>query len=295
MTTVHIPVLLKEVIEGLRLRKGDIVVDGTLNAGGHSKKILEAIEKEGTLVGIDADPEAIKRAEERLGHFQTRVYYVNDNFRNLGSILDSLKIDKVNAVLLDLGMSSDQLESGRGFSFQKDEPLIMTFGDSSRFSAKEIVNNWSEESIADVIWGYGGERYARRIAHELVSARENREVKTSGELVEIVRRALPKRALNKKIHFATKTFQALRITANDELGALRDVLPQIVQRLMAGGRVAAITFHSLEDRIVKQFFKEEVRAGRMILVNRKPIYPSPEEVKENARSRSAKLRIAEKI
>ncbi len=306
MTTVHKPVLLQKVLEGLNLKRGMTVVDGTVNAAGHARPIAERIGAKGTLIGIDADREAIKRAQAALADVKCRVELFHGNFRRLSQYLERAKVaearlpttkrsagGQVDAFLFDLGLSSDQLEtSRRGFSFQNDEPLSMAFGADSLLTAEEIVNTWDEENIADVIWGYGGEQFARRIARAIVGARLHKHIARTGELVQIITEAVPRIALRKKIHPATKTFQALRIAVNDELGALREVLPQAWDALRPGGRIAIISFHSLEDRIVKSFFKDKEDA---IKVTKKPIVPTEEEVQENPRSRSAKVRIIEKV
>lgn len=312
LPTVHTPVLLHEVVEGLALRKGMTVVDCTVNAAGHTVAIAEELGLTGTIVGIDADPQAISRARERVGPLPCKVHLSNGNFRDLASILDSLGIKTVNAVLFDLGLSSDQLESsGRGFSFQGDEPLSMNFSggfdDSKRegglsdvhssadspqtLTARDIVNEWSEESLADVIWGYGGERYARRIAKAIVEARALSIIERTSTLVTIVESAVPASYRRARLHPATKTFQALRVAVNDELGALRTALPQAWEMLEPGGRLAVVSFHELEDRIVKFFFKDKKLTGEGAPLTKKPIVPGSREVAENPRARSAKLRI----
>ncbi len=294
--TVHTPVLLQEVIEGLQLKEGDTVVDATINAAGHAAEMAKAIGPRGVLIGIDADPGAIRRARERLGQLPLDLHLYQGNYRKLGEYLENAKAGPVDAFLFDLGLSSDQLEtSGRGFSFQKDEPLTMTFSEDGTLTAEEIVNKWEEQSIADIIWGYGGERYAKRIARVICDMRVSTPLTRTGDIVTAVSKAIPRRSRHGKIHFATKTFQALRIAANDELGALREVLPVAWSALARGGRIAIITFHSLEDRIVKQFFIEKRSLGEAELITKKPITASEEEIHENPRVRSAKLRIAQKI
>lgn len=294
----HIPVLLKEVIEGLELKPGMTVLDGTLGGGGHAKKICEAIGQTGLLIGTDADKAAVERVEKILGTNECRHQLFVANFKDLSSVLRNVEISGLDAAMFDLGLSSFQLEdSGRGFSFQKDEPLLMTFEDvpgENKLTAREIVNNWDEENIADIIYGYGGERYSRRIAGAIVAARIKKPIETTGELVKIIESAVPAQYRKRKIHFATKTFQALRITVNDELGSLRKGLQEVFARLNQGGRMAVISFHELEDRIVKNFFREMKNAGEANVLTKKPLVSGEEELSENPRARSAKLRIVEK-
>ncbi len=224
--------------------------------------------------------------------------FYQENFRNIDKVLDEAGVSQVDGILFDLGLSSNQIEeSGRGFSFKTEEPLLMTMKknpQSSDITAHEIVNSWSEESLADIIYGYGEDRFARRIAKAIVMARAVRPIDTAGELAEIVASAVPRFGF-KKINPATKTFQAIRIAVNDELGALKTALPKAFDRLSRGGRMSVISFHSLEDRIVKRYFKEKGDLGQAKIITKKPITPSPEEIAENPRSRSAKLRILEKI
>ncbi|MEY2664495.1 MAG: S-adenosyl-methyltransferase MraW [Candidatus Parcubacteria bacterium] len=318
MTTrfLHKTVLLHESINGLNIQPGDIYLDGTLGSGGHA---LQAVKTAGkvTVIGLDQDQDALARAGERLGlpkeattlthataHGDVTIILRQANYRDLDTVLGSLKIAQVNRIMLDLGLSSDQFEtSNRGFSFKDNEPLLMTFnknphGTLGMLTAKEIVNEWAEETLADVIYGYGEERYARRIAKAIVEARAIHPIRSTQELVEIVKKATPFTYHHGKIHPATRTFQALRIAVNDELNALKDGLKKGFEHLAPGGRMAIISFHSLEDRIVKHFYKEveflgEIRQARII--TKKPITPGAEELKENPRSRSAKLRIIEKI
>lgn len=285
MNLIHTTVLLHESIDGLNLHKGSIYLDGTLGSGGHAEY---ALEKGAKVIGMDRDLEAIERSKKRLGK---DAIFINESYRNLDTVLDSLKIPKIDAFMLDLGLSSDQFEtSGRGFTFQKDEPLLMTFKKDlteNDLTAHEIVNTWDEENIADIIYGYGDERYSRRIARAIV---ESRPIETTFELVQIIKTATPNSYHHGRIHPATKTFQALRITVNDEINTLKDGLKKGFERLNAGGRMAVISFHSIEDRVTKRFFKE---VGGNILT-KKPIVPSDEEKIRNPRSRSAKLRIIEK-
>ncbi len=296
----HIPVLLKEIIENLDIKESDVVLDGTINGGGHSEAFCEKLGKDGILVGIDQDTEALTRASERLSGYKCVISLRQENFRNLDKVLDELEIEKIDKALFDLGMSSDQLESsGRGFSFMKDEPLLMTFNPNPKeadITAKEIINNWNEENIADVIYGYGDERFARRIAKGIVEARKENEIKTTTDLVEIVKKSVPvPYRIGRRTHFATKTFQALRTVTNDEIRSAREGVEKALNRLNKGGRVAVITFHSIEDRMVKLFFREKKVEGVCKILTKKPIVPGDEEVKQNPRARSAKLRIVEKL
>jgi 16S rRNA (cytosine1402-N4)-methyltransferase len=298
---MHTPVLLKEVIENLKPKKGEIILDATFGNGGHSKEILKIIGDSGKIIGLDQDKEILKktRLREATARQAKNLILVNENFRNLDTVLDSLKIEKVNGVLLDIGINSDQLEkSGRGFSFQKDEPLLMNMGDPSMGSgqaAQEIVNQWPEKLIADLLYKYGEEKFSRSIARKIVAYREKKKIDTTFELVDIIRSSVPAGYRNGRINCATKTFQALRIAVNDELNALEEGLAKAWERLDKDGRLAVISFHSLEDRIVKNFFKDKKQKEEGILINKKPIIASDEEKNLNPRSRSAKLRIIEKI
>ncbi|MCK9344553.1 MAG: 16S rRNA (cytosine(1402)-N(4))-methyltransferase RsmH [Candidatus Pacebacteria bacterium] len=288
----HISVLLHEATDGLALNEGATVFEGTVGLGGHSRILCEKIGKTGFFVGTDADQDSLTIAEERLKDLPCKKLFVCDNFRNIDTVLAGANVESVDAILLDIGLSNRQLEvAPRGFSFMRDEPLLMTFRSSGEgLTAREIVNEWAEESIADIIYGYGEERYSRRIAKAIVEAREIEPIETSGQLAEIVKQCVPKFGFS-KIHPATKTFQALRIAVNDELGALREGLAKGFAHLAPGGRMAVISFHSLEDRIVKEFFRQKAQEGEGTLVTKKPIVPSDSEVKENPKSRSSKLRI----
>lgn len=292
----HIPVLLEETISVLALRPDSVVVDATLGGGGHSRRILEELDDRGVYIGIDADPAAIEAADE-LHRYKATVHLINDNFSNLAKILGDLEVTPT-AILADLGWRSDQFESSnKGFSFQKDEPLVMTFGDPEKhvFTASDVVNDWSEESLADIIYGFGEERASRRIARAIVAARENGEIKTSLQLAGIIESAIPRFRGKSKIHPATKTFQAIRIAVNAELQVLQDLLSQGFDLLAPSGRMAIISFHSLEDRIVKQFFNEKIQAEQALKLIKKPIVATEEERVTNPRSRSAKLRVIEKL
>ncbi|MEK7609517.1 MAG: 16S rRNA (cytosine(1402)-N(4))-methyltransferase RsmH [Patescibacteria group bacterium] len=312
MESVHQAVLLQEVIEGFALVKektliGDsqkfsrsilpIYFDGTLGGAGHALAIAKILEGKLTLIGLDRDPQTIERAKNTLNGKAERIILENEDYRNLDLVLSKYEISGVDMILLDLGISSDELEnSGRGFSFQKDEPLLMTMGDpkSYPFTARDIVNGWAEEDIANVIFGYGEERFARRIARAIINYRDKKKIESSNELAEIVKSAIPSFYGRGKIHPATKTFQAIRITVNDELNALKQGLTKGYEKLNSGGRMVIISFHSLEDRIVKDFYKKQAFLGAKI-ITKKPIVAGDQERAENPRSRSAKLRIIEKI
>lgn len=296
---MHVPVLLQETIEGLRLVKGGTYVDCTVNRAGHSYEIAKAIGKSGTLVCIDLDEDALAEAKAKLAKLKTapKIHFVHSNFRRLASILKELRIEKVDGVLADLGLSSQELDvSGRGFSFRFDEPLQMTFdahpGEDAT-TAFDVVNCWSESTIADILYGFADERYARRIARRIVEAREVGEIRTTHQLVDIIASAVPALYRHRKIHFATKTFQALRMAVNDELGSVEEMVRTLPDVLAHKGRACIITFHSTEDRIVKQTFRS--LEATLAPVTKKPIVPQPEELEANPRSRSAQLRIVEKI
>ncbi len=296
MASKHTTVLLNEAIEGLNLKSKSIVVDATFGGGGHSLEICKRFPAV-KIIAIDQDQGAF----ERPGHkFQgCDLKFANENFRYLDKALAREKVKEIDAIIFDLGLSSDQLESsGRGFSFMRDEPLLMTMkANPSRdeVTAYDVVNTWSEESLADIIYGYGEERYARRIARGIVEARKQKAIATTFELRDVIRGSVPKGYSKGRIHFATKTFQAIRIAVNDELGALREGLTKGFQYLGPRGRMAVISFHSLEDRTVKKFYKEKAEQGEGLIINKKVITASEGEIKSNNRSRSAKLRVIEKI
>ncbi len=300
-TSVHTTVLLHESIDGLDIHPGDIYLDGTLGAAGHAKEALKKAEGRLTVIGLDKDKDALLRSQEVLEKSSTpstRILLKEASYADLDTVLEDLGIEKVNRIMLDLGLSSDQFEiSKRGFTFQKDEPLLMTFAYNPKegdLTAAYIVNNWAEESIADIIFGYGEERYARRIARGIVNYRTKKKIETTYELVEIIKGSVPLMYRHGRLHPATRTFQALRITVNDELGSLKAGLAKGFDRLAKGGRMAVISFHSLEDRIVKHFNKAKAEEGSALIITKRPIEASEEETAINPRSRSAKLRILEK-
>lgn len=307
-STLHKSVLLKESLDALDLHTGGVFVDATLGGGGHSAEVIARFGKEMKIVAIDLDQAAIDAAMKRLE--SGNVQYYCGSFRNIDLALAG---QKANGELFDLGWNADQFEAAeRGFSFQKDGPLKMMFSQTEtpgpkigvgasavanalpRFTARDIVNSWEEQNIADVIYAYGEERYSRRIARAICEARTQKPIETTFELVNIIGRAVPFFYKKGKTHFATRTFQALRIAVNDELSALKEGLWKGFDSLAPGGRMAVISFHSLEDRIVKRYFKEKADQGEGELVTKKPIVPSDEEIQENRRSRSAKLRVLQK-
>jgi 16S rRNA (cytosine1402-N4)-methyltransferase len=293
----HITVLKEEAVAGLALTPHSTVVDATLGAGGHAARILEALGTSGTFIGLDADQTAID-ALAHLHDVKATVHLVVQNFSKLEDVLTELQVGAVDAVLADLGWRTDQFEDGnKGFSFGATEPLYMTYGDPSHydFTAADIVNSWDEENIATIIYGYGEERYSRHIAAKIVEVRKKTRITTALQLAEIIASAVPPGYRNGRINPATKTFQALRIAVNDELGVLETFLAVAWNRLSVNGRLAIITFHSLEDRIVKHTFKEFAGNDQGILLTKKPIVPTREELQRNPRARSAKLRIIQKL
>lgn len=296
---IHKSVLLQQSIDGLYLKKGDVFLDATLGGGGHSQAVCDALQGDATLIGIDADPKAIERSSARLEKTNCKTFFKLSNFRHLDAVLDSLGFAQVDKILFDLGLSSQEIqESGRGFTFQKNEPLLMTFSaepSPEDLTAREIVNNWDQENIETIIKSYGEERYAKRIARMIVEERTKKPIETTFDLVEIIKMATPIAYHHGKIHPATRTFQALRMTVNDEVRALTDGLEKAFKYLKSGGRIAVISFHSIEDRVVKHYFKKLVDEGVAERVTKKPITPTKEEIAENPRSRSAKLRIISKI
>ncbi len=300
---MHEPVLLQETIDGLDIQPKDVVIDGTLGRAGHSLEILRRAATVGAkdifIIGIDRDEDAIVESKEKLSEAATaaaaRTELFKGNFRDMDLFALAAGAKKIDKILLDLGLSSPQLDSSRrGFSFKNDEPLGMTMekkpGKDS-FTAKDIVNGWAEEDIANVIYAYGDERYARRIAKAIVAARVTAPIETTRDLVAIVESAVPSIYKRGKIHPATRTFQALRIAVNDELGSLKAGLQKALGILSPGGRIAVIAFHSLEDRIAKNAMKEWRKEGKGQSFTKKPIVPSDAEMARNPRSRSAKLRI----
>ena len=292
---MHIPVLEKETLEALDPQPNENFIDATIGQAGHSLKILEKSGPNGKLLGIDQTPEQIEIAREKIKDFENRIILECGNFSNLKEIAEKNNFGPVNGILFDLGFSSWHVdESGKGFSFQKDEPLLMNYGQEG-LTAEQIVNQWSEEDLEMILSQYGQERFSRQIAHQIVEIRRIKAITSTFQLIEAIKKAMPRRYQNGKIHFATRTFQGLRIAANQELENLKKALPQAIEMLAPGGRLAVISFHSLEDRIVKVFLKEEALKNKIKILTKKPIGPGLIETRENPRSRSAKLRAARKI
>ncbi len=296
---MHKSVLLKELINNLEINPADVVVDATINGGGHAKKISEILNKEGTIIGFDLDKDAINEVSEKLEEAQCKKILINENFRNLKDALTERNINSFDKIYFDLGLSSNQLDKReRGFSYRAPGPLTMTFEKEptdEQLTAKEIVNEWEEENIADIIYGYGEEKSGRRIAKAIINARKEKEIKGTKELAEIIENALPRIPHLRKVHPARKTFQALRITVNDELNALKDALGSAIEMLNPNGRIAVISFHRLEDRIVKNQFKKWSSEETGKILTKKPITPSKEEADRNTRSRSSKFRVFKKF
>ncbi|MED0736838.1 16S rRNA (cytosine(1402)-N(4))-methyltransferase RsmH [Aneurinibacillus thermoaerophilus] len=307
----HITVLHQEAVDGLVIKPHGIYVDCTLGGAGHSSLIASRLTKGGRLIAIDQDDYALASAKERLAPYMEHVTLVKSNFRRITHILDELYIEQIDGILFDLGVSSPQLdEAERGFSYNADAPLDMRMDRTQPLTAHEIVNGWPEEELATLIFEYGEEKFARRIAREIVQERKKRPIETTGDLVELIKRGIPAAARRTGPHPAKRTFQAIRIAVNDELNAFREALESGIERLAPGGRASVITFHSLEDRICKQTYQEYSKGcvcppdfpqcvceNRPVLkiITRKPIVPKEAELKENRRARSAKLRIAEKL
>ena len=306
----HVSVLLNECLEGLNIRPDGIYVDGTLGGAGHSSQIVKRLTT-GRLIGIDRDTVALQAAGARLANYQDRVTLVHSNFCEIAQVLKDLGIAGVDGILLDLGVSSPQLDDAqRGFSYMNDAPLDMRMNRGDVLSAYEVVNNWSFEELRRILYDYGEERYAPRIAEAICSRREQKPIETTLELVDIIRSAMPAAALREKQHPAKRSFQAIRIAVNDELGSVEKVMEDAVDCLNPGGRLAVITFHSLEDRIVKNGMNEAAKGctcppnfpvcvcgkkPKVKLISRKPIVSTQQELDENPRARSAKLRICEKL
>lgn len=302
----HIPVLLNECIEGLNIKKDGIYVDGTLGGAGHSFEIATKLENTGELIGIDRDQEAIKKAKETLKNFNN-VIYVQDNHDNIKEILEKLNIEKVDGILLDLGVSSYQIdEETRGFSYMKNSPLDMRMDKTQNLTAEDVINTYPEEKLADIIYRYSEEKFARQIARRICEHRKIKRIENTTELVEIIEKCVPKQIQG---HPAKRTFQAIRIEVNNEIEPLYNTVTSAIDLLKAGGRLCIITFHSLEDRAVKEAYADSV--GKCIcppdlpycvcgnkskgkIITKKPILPTEEEMDENSRSKSAKLRIFEK-
>lgn len=305
----HKPVLLQECLDALRIEPDGVYVDGTLGRAGHSSEIVRRLTT-GRLIALDRDETALAAARERLAEYMDRVTLVHSNFSRLGEVLDGLGVDAVDGMLFDLGVSSPQLDdASRGFSYRQDAPLDMRMDAAAPLTARELVNSASYEELRRILYEYGEERYAPQIAKAICAAREQKPIETTLELADLIRGAMPAKALREKQHPAKRSFQAIRIAVNDELGELEPMLDAAEAHLKPGGRLAVITFHSLEDRIVKQKLRDLAtgcicppefpvcvcgRTPKMKLVTRKPIVSGEAELEENPRARSAKLRVAEK-
>lgn len=311
MSFHHVTVLREEAVAGLNIRPGGIYVDCTLGGAGHSSLIAAQLTDGGRLIAIDQDDWALDHARERLASAMDKVTLVKSNFRHIKDIVNDLDLEGVDGILFDLGVSSPQLDEGeRGFSYNADAPLDMRMDQQAPLSAYDIINEWEEEEIARVIWEYGEEKFSRRIARQIVENRKKKPVQTTGELVEIIKEAIPAAARRTGPHPAKRTFQAIRIAVNDELDAFKEAIIDAISVLRPGGRVSVITFHSLEDRICKQIFQEYSKGctcppsfpicacgnqATVKVITRKPVLPSEEELEANPRARSAKLRVAEKL
>ncbi len=306
----HVSVLLDECIEGLNIKPDGIYVDGTLGGAGHSSQIAKRLTT-GRLIGIDRDPVALKAAGERLAPYADRVTLVHSNFCEIAQVLEDLNVEGVDGILLDLGVSSPQLDDGsRGFSYMADAPLDMRMNSEDTLSAYDVVNSWSFEELKRILFDYGEERYAPKIASAICKKREEKPIETTLELVDVIRGAMPAQALREKQHPAKRSFQAIRIAVNDELGSVEKVMKDAIPCLNHGGRLAVITFHSLEDRIVKTAMASAAKGctcppsfpvcvcgkkPQVQVITRKPIVSTDEELERNPRARSAKLRVCEKV
>lgn len=307
----HVSVLLDECIDNLNIKPDGVYVDCTMGGAGHSKEIVKRLSKDGLFIGFDQDINAINTAKERLSEYSDRVKFVHSNFQNLKNELEKIGVYKVDGVLADLGVSSHQLdEADRGFSYMQDAPLDMRMDIRCSFSAYDVVNTYSEAELSKIIKDYGEDNWAKRIAKFIVEGRKEKNIETTGELVEIIKKAIPKKARIDGPHPAKRTFQAIRIEVNNELGVITEMIDDAASIMNAGGRICIITFHSLEDRIVKNAFRDLAtdcicpphipicqcdKEALVKVITRKPILPTDKEIEENPRSRSAKLRVAERI
>lgn len=307
----HVSVLLDECIENLNIKEDGVYVDCTMGGAGHSKEIVKRLSKDGLFIGFDQDKNAIATAKERLAEYSDRVRFIHSNFSNIKEELEKIGVYKIDGVLADLGVSSHQLdEADRGFSYMHDAPLDMRMDIRKPFSAYDVVNTYSEEQLAKIIKDYGEDNWAKRIAKFIVEARDEKPIEKTGELVDVIKKAIPKKARIDGPHPAKRTFQAIRIEVNSELSILNKTIEDGVEKLNKGGRMAIITFHSLEDRIVKNKFRDLAvscrcpkefpvcvcgEKAKVKIISRKAIEPTKEEVEINPRSRSAKLRVIEKL
>ena len=307
----HLPIMLNEVIENLNIKKDGVYVDLTLGGAGHSSKIAEKLNEQGILIGVDKDETAIKVSSERLSKFKCKKILVHSDFKNLKDILKENNINKVDGILADLGVSSYQIdESSRGFSYMHNAPLDMRMDRTCSLTARDVVNNYSEQELLRVLYEYGEENFAKSIVKNIIKFRKTKQIETTDELVDIIEKSYPSKLLHKKGSVCKKTFQALRIEVNGELDSLKETLSDMIASLKSGGRLCIITFHSLEDRIVKNCFNENAQGcicpksfpvcvcnhkPIVKLITKKPITPSSEEQKNNSRCLSSKLRVIEKI
>lgn len=306
----HVSVLLKESVSALVTNPAGIYVDCTLGGSGHAELVVKQLNSSGRFIGIDQDPAAIQTGKVKLKDACCQVDIVQENFQNIGNVLEKLEVNKVDGVLFDLGVSSHQLDiAERGFSYMQDAVLDMRMNPNSNFSAYDVVNNYSEEQLAHIIINYGEDRWAKRIAKFIVEFRNQKVIETTGELVDIIKRAIPAAARRDGPHPAKRTFQAIRIEVNNELGILKEAFTAAIERLAVGGRLCIITFHSLEDRIAKQTLQQMAKGcicpkslpicmcnnKPQVKIMGKPVVPSADELSNNPRARSAKLRVAEKV
>lgn len=307
----HKPVLMDEAIDGLAIKASGTYIDCTVGGGGHSEQIVKRLDKNGLLIAIDQDKQALKAAKERLANYKNNVIFIHSNFRNISQAIRDRNIENIDGVLFDLGVSSPQLDQGdRGFSYQHDAILDMRMNQAQTLTAKDIVNDWPYKRLVSIFFKYGEEKFSKQIARKIESKREIKPIETTHELVEVIKEAIPAPARRKGGHPAKRTFQALRIAVNDELSAFNEALHQVAKLTNKKGRIAVITFHSLEDRLCKQVFKKWSSAKQLPrnlpvtpdqyeppfkLITRKAISPSTEELTDNRRARSAKLRIVEKV
>ncbi len=307
----HISIMPEECMEGLAIRPDGIYCDGTTGGGGHSLLIAQRLSEKGRLICIDRDSEALKAAEERLWEHRSKITFVKSNFSEIAQVLKQLGIDGIDGMLLDLGVSSYQLDNGRrGFSYMQDAPLDMRMDQTQSFSAYDVINTYSQEELKRVLWEYGEEKFSGRIARAIEQARQEKPIETTFELVDIIKNAMPAQAKREAQHPAKRSFQAIRIEVNGELKAVEEALENVIDVLLPGGRIAVMSFHSLEDRIVKNVFAREAKGctcpsnfpvcvcgkkPRVKLISKGVIMAKEKEVEENPRSRSAKLRVAEKL
>lgn len=306
----HYSVMLSETVNSLKVKRGGVYVDGTLGGGGHTLEILKRAENV-RVIGIDRDSDALSAAEQRLKDFKNQITLVHDNFSNVSAVLDRLDIDKIDGMVLDLGVSSYQLDnSERGFSYKADAPLDMRMNKDDEKTAYDVINEYSADKLAEIFYAYGEEKWSKRIAQFVAERRKTAPIKTTAELVDIIRSAIPKGAREGVSHPEKRVFQAVRIEVNNELGILKNTVFDAVKRLKNGGRLAVITFHSLEDRIIKQSFSELAKGctcppdfpvcmcgkkPQIKIITKKPVLPNEEELENNSRSKSSKLRVCEKI